>query len=337
MEGRPKSLPEWNPESGDDGLRDSLPDWVAHQANVNPDRIALIAGDGEYSYGQLNSEVSATARKLASFGVAAGDRVATCLQNGACSAILPHAILRLGATLVPLNYRLSASELRGQLITVDARMLLVDRHSASRFAGSQDATEEPLLNEAEGMNRLPGANVGLPTVATAMAAADRDAAVSFGIPALEDATEADVPLRVRHDSGHILAIIHTSGTTGVARGAMLSVGNFWWSAIGSALNMGTQPDDRWLATLPLFHVGGLSILTRAAIYGIAAEIHDGFDAARVNAAIDTGRASIVSVVAVMLKRMLDERANKPYPPSLRCVLLGGGPAPLPLLERCSRA
>jgi O-succinylbenzoic acid--CoA ligase len=55
----------------------------------------------------------------------------------------------------------------------------------------------------------------------------------------------------------------------------------------------------------------------------------------VNRAIDDERVTIVSVVAVMLQRMLDARGGRPYPPSLRCVLLGGGPAPRPLLERCA--
>ena len=64
---------------------------------------------------------------------------------------------------------------------------------------------------------------------------------------------------------------------------MLTYGNHLWSAVGSALNLGLQPDDRWLACLPLFHVGGLSILLRSVIYGTAAIVHERFDAARVNA------------------------------------------------------
>ncbi|HET7187440.1 MAG TPA: o-succinylbenzoate--CoA ligase, partial [Gemmatimonadaceae bacterium] len=142
-------------------------------------------------------------------------------------------------------------------------------------------------------------------------------------------------LRTAHEADDVLAVIYTSGTTGRPKGAMLTVGNFWWSAVGSALNLGTHADDRWLACLPLFHVGGLSIILRSAIYGITAVVHDEFDAERVNAAIDDDAVTIVSVVAVMLQRMLDARGNRPYPPSLRCVLLGGGPAPRSLLDRCA--
>jgi O-succinylbenzoic acid--CoA ligase len=131
-------------------------------------------------------------------------------------------------------------------------------------------------------------------------------------------------------------VIYTSGTTGRPKGALLTYGNHWWSAIGSALNLGTHDDDCWLAILPLFHVGGLSILMRGVIYGVRVIVHDAFDPAAANTAIDHEGVTIVSVVSAMLGRMLDERGDRPYPSTLRCVLLGGGPAPLPLLERCAR-
>jgi len=84
-------------------------------------------------------------------------------------------------------------------------------------------------------------------------------------------------------------------------------------------------------------VGGLSILFRSLIYGIPAIVHESFDPAAVNRAIDQDGVTIVSVVAATLQRILDERHDKPYGPHLRCMLLGGGPAPLPLLERCQQA
>jgi O-succinylbenzoic acid--CoA ligase len=82
-------------------------------------------------------------------------------------------------------------------------------------------------------------------------------------------------------------------------------------------------------------VGGLAIVLRSAIYGIAAVVHEKFDPVAINQAIDADGVTIVSVVSTMLQRMLDERNSVPYPPSLRCILLGGGPAPRPLLERCA--
>jgi o-succinylbenzoate---CoA ligase len=129
------------------------------------------------------------------------------------------------------------------------------------------------------------------------------------------------------------SIVYTSGTTGRPKGAILTYGNHWWSAIASALNLGLHADDVWLACLPLFHVGGLSILLRSVICGFTAMVQPRFEPAAVNRAIDEDGVSIVSVVSTMLDRMLNERGERPYPSSLRCVLIGGGPAPLPLIQR----
>jgi O-succinylbenzoic acid--CoA ligase len=261
-------------------MRD-LPDWLHERAKSVPRRAALMIGERTWTFNELDVEVDRAARRLAGAGACAGDKVATVLKAGYSAAILPHAALRLGATLVPLNTRLTESELQWQIDDVGARVVIRD---------------ETLL---------------------------------------ESGNEKDVELRRSHPTDSTLAIIYTSGTTGKPKGAMLTVGNFWWSAIGSALNLGIYPRDRWLACLPLFHVGGLSILVRSAIYGTTAIVHEGFDANNVNRAIDEDGVSIISVVAVMLERMLDAREAKPYPPSLRCVLLGGGPASRPLLERCA--
>lgn len=98
-------------------------------------------------------------------------------------------------------------------------------------------------------------------------------------------------------------------------------------------------DDCWLACMPLFHIGGLAILFRSVISGFNVLLHEKFDAQAVNKAIKEECVTIVSVVAVMLQRMLaaldDEQDHACYPATLRCVLLGGGPAPLPLLEDCA--
>ena len=102
------------------------------------------------------------------------------------------------------------------------------------------------------------------------------------------------------------------------------------------LNLGLSAEDRWLACLPLFHVGGLAILLRSVIYGTAIILHETFDPQAVNQAIDEQQVTIISVVSVMLRRMLEARGSRPYPASLRCVLLGGGPAPQELLEDCAR-
>jgi O-succinylbenzoic acid--CoA ligase len=132
--------------------------------------------------------------------------------------------------------------------------------------------------------------------------------------------------------GDVHSIIYTSGTTGRPKGAMLSYGNFWASAAASAFNLGLLSGDRWLACMPLFHVGGLSILLRSAMYGTTAVIHARFEEHAVNRALREDGITLLSVVPAMLQRMLDADAL-PYPDSVRAVLVGGGPVPSQLLTR----
>ena len=132
-------------------------------------------------------------------------------------------------------------------------------------------------------------------------------------------------------------LVYTSGTTGAPKGALLTPRGFFASAVASALHLGALPGDRWLACLPLFHVGGLSILWRSVLAGSAVIVHERFDPEAVNAALDRERVSIVSLTAAMLARVLDARRDAPAPPSLRLLLLGGGPCPAPLVERAEAA
>src|SRR6202035_5937309 len=103
--------------------------------------------------------------------------------------------------------------------------------------------------------------------------------VAAGAAVLVEEPLSDGPPRAGGDApagGHDLdataVIIHTSGTTAAPRPIELTYGNFLWSALGSAVALGLDPDERWLCALPLSHVGGLSILLRSAIYATTARV-----------------------------------------------------------------
>jgi O-succinylbenzoic acid--CoA ligase len=132
-------------------------------------------------------------------------------------------------------------------------------------------------------------------------------------------------------------VLFTSGTTGRPKGAVITEGNFRASSLGSAANLGAHPAPRWLGTLPLFHVGGLAMLTRCAYEGGCLLLHDRFDAEAVNHAIDREGVTHASFVATTLERVLDTRRDRPMPESFRLALIGGGPVPTPLLERARAA
>ncbi len=132
-------------------------------------------------------------------------------------------------------------------------------------------------------------------------------------------------------------ILFTSGTTGRPKGAVLTEGNFRASARGSEANLGAHPAPYWLGTLPLFHVGGLAMLTRTAYDGGCLVLRERFDADDTNRALDEEGVTHASFVATTLERVLDTRKDRPVPPTFRLALIGGGPVPAPLLARARAA
>ena len=134
---------------------------------------------------------------------------------------------------------------------------------------------------------------------------------------------------IRRGPNRPLTRVLSSGTTGEPKPVELTGANHLWSALASGLNLGVESEDRWLCCLPLNHVGGLTILLRAVIYGTAAVIHDGFNVDRVATTLERGEASVVSLVSTQLVRLLDVGAAIERP---RLILLGGGPIPLDALE-----
>jgi O-succinylbenzoic acid--CoA ligase len=156
-------------------------------------------------------------------------------------------------------------------------------------------------------------------------------------PRLTDNERADLLTQaarsgpVRHADA--AAIIHTSGTTGAPRGAVLTRASLVASATASARNLGWEEDDCWLACMPIGRVGGLSILTRCLVARRCAALAEGFDAASFPALLDGARVTLASVVPTMLARVLDAHPQWRPAARLRAMLVGGAPAPRPLLKR----
>jgi len=113
-------------------------------------------------------------------------------------------------------------------------------------------------------------------------------------------------------------VMPTSGSTGTPKGVVLTHAAVRASALATADRLGTGPDDTWLACLPLAHVGGMSVVTRALHTGSTLVVHDGFDAERVEQAAREG-ATAVSLVATALARI--------DPSLFRVIVLGGSRPP----------
>jgi len=147
--------------------------------------------------------------------------------------------------------------------------------------------------------------------------------------------EPHAPLCERLEPDAVATVVHTSGTTAEPKAVALTVGNWHWNALGSALALGLDPRDRWLCALPLSHVGGLSILLRSVIYGTTVVLHERFDAAVALTAIDREHVTLVSLVPTTLERLLDIGLRAPN--SLRVALIGGGSLPPVLAAQAQEA
>ncbi|MCI0778158.1 MAG: o-succinylbenzoate--CoA ligase [Chloroflexi bacterium] len=284
-----------------------MPEWLWQRARLSPERTALVCEDDRWTFAELDRRVASVAGRLAKRGVSPGDHVALLAANGSGFVQLVHAVPRLRAVLIPLNVRLTVDELAWQLADSAATCLVYDDGSSAR------AVE--LSRRLPSVTCLHLAELTRPQEDT-------------------EAGQAVEPGRI--DLSAVHSVIYTSGTSGRPKGAMLTHGNHFWSAAGSAQNLGLRDDDCWLACMPLFHIGGLAILLRSVIYGNTVVVHETFDPGAVNRAIDDQRVTIFSAVSNMLGRILESRGERPFPPTLRCVLAGGGPVPQPLLDECRR-
>jgi O-succinylbenzoic acid--CoA ligase len=280
-------------------------DPLFHRARTTPDATALVsAGSGTaWSYEGLDEDVERLGGQLASLGLTAGDHLGVLMETSVEFVRLVHAAGRLGLVLVPLNARLTAEELSVQ----------ADRADLTALVCSAD-TEPQAVEAADG---VPVASVDDPQWE--------------GVRRIQETAVADFE-RGTWDPDDTQLLLFTSGTTGQPKPVRLTAGNLQASAVASAFRLGVVPDDRWLVTLPMYHMGGLAPVLRCALYGTTAVVREGFDPGPTADDIGEYDVTCVSLVPTMLTRMLDARGT--LSDSLRFVLLGGAPAPATLIDRC---
>jgi O-succinylbenzoic acid--CoA ligase len=185
------------------------------------------------------------------------------------------------------------------------------------------------LTQAQAAGQVSEAGVRLALVSSDAPALGVEALLLHSLPS----GEQRLGVESRPDRLH--SIVFTSGSSGRRKGVLLTGGNLEASAASSASFWGNGPGDRWLAVLPLFHVGGLSVLWRSAREGGAVILEPEFEAARVAEYLASGAATYASLVPTMLYRLLETGAG-PFP-GVRAVLLGGGPISEDLLRRAWEA
>jgi len=288
-----------------------LSDLIARNADFTPDKVALRFEGRSLSYAPFAARIVAAARALKSqLGVARGDRVAILAANHPDYLVLLYACARLGAMLVPLNWRLAVPEQILILSDASVKALVVEEIFAEIIAPLAAA-----LPEAHVVG-LDFARENVPSLDLLIAEAGGDG-------------------RNPHtDFSSPLLIVYTSGTTGRPKGAVLRQEALLWNAAMSQHMHDLTARDHVLTVLPLFHVGGLNIQTTPALQlGATVSLHARFAPGATLDAIAADRPSLIVLVPTTIQALIEHPGWAETDISaLRAVTTGSTQVPQPLID-----
>lgn len=287
-----------------------VPDPLAVAARRWPDRTALLGPEGPRTFRTLRGRVHRTVTTLRRMGLERGERVACLLPPSPRYVELLYAVLRTPAVVAPLSTRAPSSSTASLVERLDPAFLISDRNDLDadvRIVAPGD---------------LPATGRSDETVS------DR--------PADESNSPSRVPPTGSEgylDLDRIATVLFTSGSTGTPKGVVHRYGSHYFSARGANARVPLTPGDRWLLSLPLYHVGGLAILFRCVLAGATAVLPP--NGSPIDEVTRTRGVTHLSVVPTQLRRLVgeDDRAGSEAPEHVKVVLVGGGPTPRSLIER----
>ncbi|HXT36689.1 MAG TPA: AMP-binding protein, partial [Chloroflexota bacterium] len=293
--------------SGISGRPDLLLPWLDRLAGQWPDRVALILPEGNetFTYRDLQRRANAAAAWLSERGVGRGDRVAALLHNGVTLIDLIFACGRLGAILAPLSWRLSPRELAELVSDLEPSLILTEPElSDLAQAASGQVPVTILTNGPASANELT-ANQPLPPSTACMA--------------------------------DPWIILFTGGTTGTAKGALLTHGSITWNAINTAVSWGLAPSDIAPIFTPMFHTGGINVFTLPLLLlGAQVILPRRFDPAAALRTLIDRRPSLLFMVPTMFGQVAAQPGFAEADlSSIRWAISGGAPLPGPVFAQWS--
>jgi O-succinylbenzoic acid--CoA ligase len=259
---------------------------VARAASETPDRVALMDASTSLTCKQLECAVEATITNLRGHGIRSGDVVAVLDNNSISYAILFYSAFRMGFVMMPLNTRLNQSDWQRQLDQANCQLIVYGEKFKS---GISQLNVEPVLIE-----KIASINSS-----------------DFQIP---DLSELELDRRA--------LIIFSSGAAGDSRGVVLTWSNLYHSALGIESVLAYDPDNRWLAVLPFFHIGGISILFRTVLAGCGACVMNRFNPGEIIDVIDREQVHYLSVVPTMLRDLIRKDRHGSLS-KLKAIVVGG--------------
>ena len=259
---------------------------IERNAAFAPDKPAIHFEGTTLTYAAFAARIAQAAQALQeAFCVSKGDRVAVLSLNRPDYLVLLYACARLGAMLVPLNWRLALAEQSVILSDAAVKVLVLEQ----AFAAMVPVLETSLPEAAVvGLDFTPPNGIRFDSLLMG-GRADR-----------------------RHRRGELtfpLLIVYTSGTTGRAKGAVLRQEALLWNGVMSQHMHGLTSSDHVLTVLPFFHVGGLNIQTTPALHhGATVTIHARFSPDTALAAFERDRPTLTVLVPATLKAVSDHPA-----------------------------
>jgi fatty-acyl-CoA synthase len=292
--------------------------WLTKRAILTPDKEAVVDGVKRLTYRQLNGRVNRLSKALQGLGLKSGDRLSILSTNcvGYVETIM--AAAKLGAMLVPLNWRLTPTELTFILKDSGAETLL--------FHPDLLETVDSLKGKA-GLKRM--VVFGWEERGGARACEQLLESQTDDEPVTDTAPDLDTP--------HI--IMYTAGTTGRPKGAVLSQGASFWNAVNLTVAMDFTSKDRNLAVLPMFHIGGIGLFTLPMLYmGGTVVIQRTFDPAETLRLLETEKITLFfGVAAIFLFLIQHPDFKKEAFEKVRVVMSGGAPLPVSLVHQYQEA
>lgn len=287
--------------------------WFTERALRDGSRQALTFEGETWTYAGMLERIDRMAGALREGGVGQGVRVGYLGFNHPMFFVALFACSKIGAIFVPLNFRLAGPEFEYIINDAGVHTLIVD---ADHTAVIDTVRERLVCQRYLCAHGTPADAARWPDASQAMAAAT-------------PVTQAHQP-----HQDDVAVIMYTSGTTGRPKGAMLTVGNFWWNHVSELVMLDVRPDDVLLTFAPIFHIGALNVLTLTTfLKGAHVVLHRNFDPALALRDIASYKVSTIFVVPAMLL-FISQHPDfaTADTSSVRFIMCGGAPCPEPLLK-----